>query len=54
VLTPRQGALICDEDFLRLAHRRGLPFAEAERLHKAMKHGDQGGTMVTPYARRHS
>ena len=30
VLTPSQGALIFDEDFLRLAHGRGLPFAELE------------------------
>ena len=45
VLRPSRGALIYDEDLLRLAHLLGLSFADAERLRKAMGKGDTSGPM---------
>src|SRR3712207_5014979 len=46
VLAPSRGALIFDEDLLRLAHLLGLSFADAERLRKALKKGETGGPLV--------
>jgi DNA polymerase III alpha subunit len=41
ILAPSRGALIFDEDLLRVAHLLGLPFADAERLRKALKKGEE-------------
>lgn len=46
VLRPSRGALIYDEDLLRLAHLLGLSFADAERLRKAMSKGAADGPLV--------
>jgi DNA polymerase-3 subunit alpha len=46
VLAPSRGALIYDEDLLRVAHLLGLSFADAERLRKAMGKGATDGPMV--------
>lgn len=41
VLLSSRGALIFDEDLLRLAHLLGLSFADAERLRKAIKKSEE-------------
>lgn len=46
VLAPSRGALIFDEDLLRLAHLLGLSFADAERLRKALGRGDRSAPIV--------
>ena len=46
VLKPSQGALIFDEDLLRLAHLLGLSLADAECLRKALKKGGTRGPLV--------
>jgi error-prone DNA polymerase len=45
-LAPSRGALIFDEDLLRLAHLLGLSYPDAERLRKAMKKGEADGPMT--------
>jgi len=46
VLAPSHGALIFDEDLLRLAHLLGLSFADAERMRKALGHGERSAPIV--------
>jgi error-prone DNA polymerase len=46
VLAPSRGALIYDEDLLRLANLLGLSFADAERLRKAMGKGATDGPLI--------
>ncbi|GAC1639269.1 MAG: error-prone DNA polymerase DnaE2 [Herpetosiphon sp.] len=41
ILAPSKGAMIFDEDMLRLAHAVGLPLADCERLRKAIKRRPQ-------------
>jgi DNA polymerase-3 subunit alpha len=41
VLAPSRGAFLFDEDLLRVAHRLGLSYADAELLRKALKRGDE-------------
>ena len=46
VLAPSRGALIYDEDLLRVANLLGLSFADAERLRKAMGKGATDGPLI--------
>ena len=45
-MQPSRGALIFDEDLLRVANVLGLSFADAERLRKALKKGQHDGPMT--------
>ena len=49
VLRPSHGAFIFDEDLLRVAHRLGFSFADAERLRKALTQGDTSGPLVNKF-----
>ncbi len=49
VLAPSKGALIFDEDLLRLAHAVGFSFADAERLRKVLGRGATTGPLLNQF-----